>query len=284
MAFSKQYPHLYQQSSLDYIEGDVRDFVFPPGNFSHVIHAATDTHHSIHSLALLDTLIQGTQHTLEFARHCQAEKFLLISSGAVYGKQPAHIAKLSETDLCEINPLDPSAGYAIGKLTSEQLASQYGKQYNMDIKMARCFAFVGPYLPLDKHFAIGNFIRDGLNGGPICVKSDGTNERSYLYASELMIWLWTILFSGKKMQVYNVGSDQVYSIAEVADKVAEHFHSNMEVIIQMSPSYAKPVERYLPDIRRIKEEFGLTPKVDLDTAIELTKSWYLHRIGYHYAN
>lgn len=276
-AFAQKYPHLYEQPSLHFLAGDVRNFTFPDESFSHVIHAATDASADLNEhnpLLMLDTIIQGTRHTLELAKHCGAKKMLLTSSGAVYGKQPVEITHLNEDYPCQPALLNPRSAYSMGKCHAEHLVALYAQHHSLEIKIARCFAFVGPYLPLDIHFAIGNFIRDGLMGKSISVQGDGTPLRSYLYAADLVIWLWTVLFNGESLRPYNVGSDESYSIAEIAQFVAETFEPTLEVTIKQKPIAGILPERYVPDIRRAKRELQLVQYTSLTRAIHRTKEWY----------
>jgi dTDP-glucose 4,6-dehydratase len=144
----------------------------------------------------------------------------------------------------------------------------------METKIARCFALVGPHLPLDQHFAIGNFIRDGLTGSPIYVNGDGTPYRSYLYAADLAIWLWQILFRGKSCRPYNVGSEKQIHIEALARFIASLFNPNREVKIRFPSDLNQPRERYVPDTQRAYTEMGLKVYVDLADAIKRTIIWY----------
>ncbi|HET6344811.1 MAG TPA: NAD-dependent epimerase/dehydratase family protein, partial [Myxococcota bacterium] len=177
-AFLRVMPHLRGQASLRFVRGDVQGLALPPeARFSHVIHAATQASAALNQdapLQMLDTIVAGTRRVLELARERGAEAFLLTSSGAVYGRQPADLHHIPETFTGGPDPLDPGAAYGEGKRLAESLCAAFGRAHGLACKIARCFAFVGPHLPLDTHFAAGNFLRDGQAGGPIRVGGDGT--------------------------------------------------------------------------------------------------------------
>jgi len=269
-AFVSKAPHLAGHPAIALQIGDVRSFNFPSGEFSCVIHAATETSVQLNiekSLVMLDTIVEGTRHTLEFARHCGTPKFLLMSSGAVYGKQPPDLTNIPEDYVGAPDPLDPNSTYGEGKRLAEHLCTLYAKQYGLEAKIARCFAFVGPYLPLDTHFAVGNFIRDGLRGGPIRVKGDGSPYRSYLYAGDLAVWLWTILFRGQSCRPYNVGSDQEITISDLASVVADCFQSKPLIQFDHQPDPGTTPERYVPSIQRSQKEMRLRQYINLRQSI-----------------
>jgi dTDP-glucose 4,6-dehydratase len=215
---------------------------------------------------MLDTIIQGTRHTLDFAVATGAKRFLFVSSGAVYGKQPPEMTHIPETYNGAPDPMDPNSAYGEGKRVGELLCATAHREHGLETTVARCFAFVGPGLPLDAHFAIGNFIRDAMRGDPIRVK-DGTPYRSYLYAADLAIWLWTILFKGASCHPYNVGSDQEITIAELAHAVASTLGGCVEPLPPSTPNFNSSPSRYVPSVDRARSELGLRPLVTLETAI-----------------
>jgi nucleoside-diphosphate-sugar epimerase len=279
--FRKKAPHLASHRAIQFHVGDVRSFEFPTGSFSHIIHAAAESSTKMNEenpLLMFDTIIQGTRHTLEFARQCGAKKFLLTSSGAVYGKQSPDLTYMPEDYVGAPDTMNPHSAYGEGKRAAELLCTFYARQLGIETKIARCFAFVGPYLPLDAHFAIGNFIRDGMQGGPIQVKGDGTPYRSYLYTADLAIWLWTILFRAEMCRPYNVGSKSELTIKSLATIVARTFQPELEVRIAEQPILGKPAERYVPSVCRAARELNLTENVNLDEAIKKTIAWHSSKI------
>jgi nucleoside-diphosphate-sugar epimerase len=276
-AFEHRSPHLASHPAIQLCSGDVRSFEFPTGRFSHVIHAGTDASAKLNEenpLLMFETIFLGTQRVLDFARCCDAQKVLYTSSGAVYGRQPHELSRVPEDYHGAPDSTDPHSAYAEGKRAAEMLGALHSRQHGLQLKIARCFAFVGPYLPLDAHFAIGNFIRDGLNGGPIRVNGDGTPYRSYLYAADLAIWLWTILFKGKSCRPYNAGSEQALTIAELAEIVSNRFEPKMPVEIAKEPISDKPAERYVPANARAREELKLAQTVELADAVSRTIRWH----------
>lgn len=143
--------------------------------------------------------------------------------------------------------------------------------------LARLFAFVGPYLPLDLHFAIGNFLRDRLAARPIAVGGDGTAIRSYLYASDMIVWLWAAFARGESRRAYNVGSEEAITIAELSDRIA-HLEAPTLAVRFAQPAHPKAiVDRYVPSNHRIRSELGVCQTVDLNESLRRTLQYHRER-------
>jgi nucleoside-diphosphate-sugar epimerase len=277
-AFARVAPHLASDPALTFHAGDIRNFSFPQGSFSHIVHAATESSAKLNGenpALMLDTIVQGTRRCLEFAARSGARKFLLTSSGAVYGRQPCDLAHVPETFMGAPDPVDPTSAYHEGKRVAELQCVLLGRSAGFESKVARCFTFVGPYMKLDAHFAIGNFLRDHLKGGPIVVEGDGTAVRSYMYMADLLVWLWTILFRGVAGRAYNVGSEDAICISELAQQVAQSVEPPVGLEIRGKAAPGSPAaHRYVPDTARARTELGLQQQFPLTKAIIRTHAWF----------
>lgn len=280
-SFLNKYDHLSGAEGINYHQGDVRNFAFPEGEFDYIIHAATDADDQIirkYPLSIIETIFDGTKRILEFARYSNTRKVAYVSSGAIYGKQPVKLNHVPETYSGAPDLSHPAAAYGEAKRMAELLCSIYQRQYQIETVTARCFAFVGPYLPLDLHYAIGNFIRDGLENRSIQIQGDGTTLRSYLYAADLAVWLWTILLLGKSGTSYNVGSDKEISIFDLAKKVCDEFGNKMDVVVSQNAIPGAVPDRYIPDISLAKRELGLNCRIEIEDAIQRTIHYHRNRL------
>lgn len=274
-AFAARLPHLSRRRELSWHVGDPRTFEFPPGEFPHIVHLATPASAALNAqdpAEMFDIIFAGTRRTLAFAAQAGCANFLLASSGAVYGPQPPDLEKIPETYNGAPDPNDPRSAYAEGKRAAELLCALASRAQPAP-KIARCFAFVGPHLPLDAHFAVGNFIRDALGAGDIVVQGDGTAYRAYLHAADLIVWLLAILLRGQPNRPYNVGSDQAVDIAELARRVGARVAPEKRVLVRAQTGGAPPA-RYVPDIERARQELGLSVGIGLDAAIARTAAWH----------
>ena len=257
--------------------GDVRTFEYPAGRFDVVVHGAAESSAQPHAgdeQYMFDTIVDGTRRMLGLAESSGARAFLLLSSGAVYGRQPADVPRLDEAFPGGPSLADPRSAYAEAKRCAEILAAIAAARSSLSVRVARCFAFVGPHLPLDAHFAIGNFIRDAMAGGPIRIRGDGTAVRSYLYMADLATWLWTLALSESATGAYNVGSEESLSILDTARLVALVCAPDAEIVIEGRPTPGASVHRYVPSTRRAETELGLRQRVGVADAVRRTSHWY----------
>jgi len=267
-------PEFKDINQIAFHKGDIEDPKSLPRyhRFTHILHAATDSTFGpqLSPLQRYQQICEGTRNILDLAVATGARRFLLTSSGGIYGHQPAELEAFPEDWPGGPDISQPATAYSQAKRAAEHLCALYREVYGLETVIARCFAFVGPDLPLDVHFAIGNFIRDALTAESITVAGDGTPLRTYLDQRDLAHWLWTLLLEGRDGETYNVGSDQVVSIAELAHMVRDLLAPEKPVRILGSPQPAAVATRYVPDIRKALQELGLSVTVPLAEAIRRT--------------
>jgi len=251
-------PKLTNQHGVSFVAGDVRDFAFPEGQFDAIIHAATSAVTTLSDEEMTSVILDGARRIVEFAKATGCPTLLFTSSGAVYGPRTS--------PSCEEDDCAPTTAYGKGKLMAEKLLVGSG----LNVKIARCFAFSGPHLNRNIHYAVGNFIQNCIDGKPIVINGDGTPLRSYLYADDLVEWLFAILERGERGRPYNVGSDRAVSIRELAETVRAVLDSKSEIVVKGTPDTGAKPSVYVPNIERARNELGLEVKVALEDSIRLS--------------
>ena len=272
--FLTDYPEFSDHPSIIFLKGDIqhRDTLPWGQSYTHFLHAATDSTigPSLTPLQRYDKIVDGTRNILDLAVASGACRFLLTSSGAIYGPQPPDLAAIPE-DWVGSPPLaESSTAYGQAKRAAEHLCSLYREAHGLETVIARCFAFVGQDLPLNAHFAIGNFIQDALTADAITVTGDGTPLRTYLDQSDLAHWLFTLMEHGRSGEAYNVGSGEVISIADLAHLVIAILapKKTVRILGQVHPGATRNI--YVPDIRKAQQQLGISITVPLSEAIRRT--------------
>lgn len=271
--FLSKYPWVLEYSEISFLEGDINNFEFIDVPVDYIIHAATEASSKLISeepLMMFETIVNGTKRVLDFAKLKNVKSFLLTSSGAVYGKQPSDIENVSEDYLGAPVTFESTSVYGEGKRMAEVLCAAYYRSFNLPVKIARCYAFMGPFLALDSHFAAGNFIKNLLNNEDIIIEGDGSPFRSYMYSADLVVWLWTILFKGKNNSPYNVGSDKSISITQLASLISRESDSQQVKVIIKTPLSDKAVLRYVPNVDKAFNELDLNIYTDINNSIKKT--------------
>ena len=278
-SFRNKAPHITGDPAITLLEGDIRGFHFPAQPHTHILHAATDSggqQAGRPPYELAESILEGTRHTLLFARATGARRLLFTSTGAVYGRSTS-LLHTSESYIGAPDPLLLRSSYDEAKRMAEHLCVAYSHGTPLECVIARPFAFVGPHLPLDAHFAIGNFIRSAIDGTPIHIRGDGTPRRSFLYAADLAIWLWHLLLRAPANRAYNVGSPHGLTVADLARLTAQTLRpGNSELAIQIdgTPDPKAPLNSYVPAVTRATADLGLTVSIPLAEAILRTAAWH----------
>jgi nucleoside-diphosphate-sugar epimerase len=255
------------------IKGDVTNYRTSE-HFDVIIHgaASSSARYGVGDGApatVVTTIVDGTRQILEIGANSGA-RVLFLSSGAVYGPQTSPV---SERAVTAPDPLVPSSAYGLAKRVAENLCAAATRDHAVQATIARLFAFVGPGIPLDAHFAVGNFISNVLAQEVIEVKGDGRPLRSYLYSGDLSEWCWALLSKGLSGSAYNVGSPAPITVLELAQEVSRLTDPSVAIRVHLAPGN-EPPPCYVPITERARSELKLEPRTPLDQALRKTFDWY----------
>ena len=273
-------PHLAADPAIRPITGDI---LTPqvwegelPATLDLLIHGAFDSGLRpgiIPRLQVFESILEGTRHVVSAAIARSTRRVLFLSSGAVYGSMPPNQTTFSESTCCGPDPMAAQAAYAEGKRAAEAWGAAFCEQHNVEFLSGRLFAFAGPYLPLNQHFAFGNFLRDALNQQTIRVAGTGETVRSYLYGADLATWLLRLLLLGRSGRAYNIGSDTPVTILQLAQLIAELSGRPGDIVVESAHSVGG-VSVYVPDVSRARQELGAEVLVPLADAIQRSLQYY----------
>lgn len=236
-------------------------------DYDYVIHMATTSAHETFNgepdIAKINLLENGTKHLLAQISK-KVKKILFTSSGVVYAQSNKLVNEESPLFISD----SPNTGLAYGKVKAENILTEYSRENNIDFVIARCFSFVGPNLPMNIHYAIGNFIENALNKNDIVINGDGLPRRSYLYITDTVVWLIKLLIFRKG--IYNVGSSDSISIYDLAKKIKTITSSNTNIVVKGdSNDSVGNLKRnvYVPNVSKIKKDLKVNVYHSLDDSI-----------------
>lgn len=273
-AFERRLPHLAASKSLTLETGDVRFVNPPPQAFTHFVHCASASSPALNAERpdeVVDIVERGSEQIIAAAERSANVRFLQVSSGSVYGAQPAGVERLSEESGLCADAADPTQRFGAAKLRAERRGERAAAN-GLGFVSARIFALVGPRLPLDGQFALGQFLGDAVAGRPVHLTGDGTPVRSWLYAADMAAWCWTLLVRGRAGAAYNVGSEEALSLWDAAQRVAA-LAPPVRAERAHQPTPGMNASRFVPSVERARSELGLDAWIPFDESVRRTLRW-----------
>jgi nucleoside-diphosphate-sugar epimerase len=214
----------------------------------------------------------GTKRLLDLAMAKEA-RFFQASTSEVYGEPAVH--PQPETYWGNVNPIGPRSVYDEAKRYGEALTMAYHRSFGVDVRIARIFNTYGPYMRPDDGRVVSNFVCQALERQPLTVYGDGTQSRSFTFATDEIGGFLALLDSDYVGPV-NIGNPVEFTMLELAHLVLAVTGSSSELIFDPRP-IDDPTQRQ-PDISLARRILGWEPKVALAEGLESTVAWFSERL------
>ena len=230
----------------------------------HLACPASPVHYQYNPVKTIKVNVMGTLNMLGLAKRVKA-RFLLASTSEVYGDPDVH--PQPEEYRGNVNCIGLRSCYDEGKRVAETLAFDYHRQNNVDIRVMRIFNTYGPRMLENDGRVVSNFIVQALKGIPLTVYGDGSQTRSFCYASDLIEGMIRLM-NGEHIGPVNIGNPGEYTILELAQTIQKMVNPDAELVFKPLPQ-DDPKQRQ-PDITKAKEWLSWEPKVPLQEGLQMT--------------
>lgn len=221
----------------------------------------------------LRTNIEGSINVLELARKHNARVFQ-ASTSEVYGDP--RVSPQSEEYWGNVNPIGIRSCYDEGKRAAETLFSDYHRQYDTNIRIARIFNTYGPNMALDDGRVVSNLVCQAILDKPLSIYGDGKQTRSFCYVSDLIEGLLNLFFAEEIFTPVNIGNPTPISMLQLAEVIKELTQSKSPIVFKELP-IDDPLVRE-PDISLATSKLGWSPSVDLETGLRHTIDYFRNEI------
>jgi len=215
------------------------------------------------------TNVLGTLNMLDLATQTGA-RFLQASTSEIYGDP--EISPQSENYWGNVNPIGVRACYDEGKRVSETLATDYHRQFNTDIRIARIFNTFGPRMDVNDGRVISNFIVQALKNEDLTVYGDGIQTRSFCYVTDLIEGLIKLFFSSSLNEPINLGKPEPITMKTLAENIIKITKSDSKIIYLPMPEDDPKLRE--PDITKAIKLLNWAPKVSTEKGLNQTINYF----------
>jgi dTDP-glucose 4,6-dehydratase len=267
--------HLFGHPGFRFVKHDVTEYIHVPGPLDGVLHFASPASPVDYLELPIQTLKVGSlgaHKTLGLARE-KGARYLLASTSEVYGDPQVH--PQPETYWGHVNPVGPRGVYDEAKRFAEAMTMAYHRFHGLDTRIVRIFNTYGPRMRPNDGRVVSNFIVQALRGEPLTVYGDGSQTRSFCFATDEVDGIYR-LFMSDYTQPVNIGNPNEFTVRQLAEQVLRQTGSSSPILQQPLPEDDPKVRQ--PDITVARRELGWEPAISLTEGLQQTIPFFRQRI------
>jgi dTDP-glucose 4,6-dehydratase len=268
--------HLVGDDRFRFIRHDISTYTYIEGPLDGVLHFASPASPIDYLELPIQTLkvgSLGTHNALGLAK-AKGARFFLASTSEVYGDPLVH--PQTEDYWGNVNPVGPRGVYDEAKRFGEAITMAYHTYHGVDTRIVRIFNTYGPRMRPRDGRVVSNFIVQALSNEPITIYGDGSQTRSFCYASDEVDGIYKLFMLGDSNPT-NVGNPDEYTVKQLAELVVELTGTKAPIVYEPLPKDDPKVRK--PDITRARAMLGWEPKVHVRDGLARTIEYFQRHVG-----